>query len=335
MIGITNDKRIRHEKRAVEEKYGAWTAHNISIGQGVFTISGEVVGDEVKLRRVVQIVADICNRPISDLRVLDLACLEGMYGIEFSRQGAQVCAIEGREANLEKARFAARALSLGNIEFHQDDVRNLSKEKYGTFDVVLCLGILYHLDAPRVFTFLENMFAACTRVAVIDTHISLHPKQAYFHRGKIYRGKTVEEHALKATQEERKKKLWSSLDNPTSTYFTRPSLYRLLYDLGFTSVCECGIPQVPQQAEDRATFVAVKGTTVPLVSCPQLPPEYARDLPEWTLATLALRRGLRIVSPLVPHRFKRLARNICPEGWTLSPVKMLQGPERKKGTPQG
>jgi SAM-dependent methyltransferase len=312
MNGITDETKICDEKRVVEEHYGSWTAHNISLGQDIFTIKGEVVGDEVKLRRVVQIVADVCDRPISELRVLDLACLEGMYGIEFSRQGAYVCAIEGREANLEKARFAARVLSLGNIEFHQDDVRNLRKEKYGTFDVVLCLGILYHLDAPGVFTFLENVFAVCTRVAVIDTHISLRPEETFLHKGKTYRGKTVDEYALDASPEEKKKKLWASLDNPTSAYLTRPSLFGLLYDLGFTSVYECHIPQEPQKAKDRATFVAIKGTTAPLVSCPQLPPGYARNLPEEsTIATfVAIRRGLRIVRRSLPRGFRRLVKRV-------------------------
>lgn len=113
--GRTAEVKMRDEKRAVEEMYGPWTAHNISLGNDLFTFKNEVIGDEIKLRRVVQIVADICARPISELRVLELACLEGMYGIEFSRQGAQVCAIEGREANLEKARFAARALAIRPI----------------------------------------------------------------------------------------------------------------------------------------------------------------------------------------------------------------------------
>ncbi len=74
-----------------------------------------------------------------------------MCAVELARLGANVVGIEGREANLAKARFAKEALSLENPEFHQDDVRNLSKEKYGRFDVVLCLGILYHLNRQTFF----------------------------------------------------------------------------------------------------------------------------------------------------------------------------------------
>ena len=91
-------------------------------------------------------MSDLAKRPISELRILHLACLEGQYAVEFARQGAQVVAIEGREANIEKARFSKRALGLDNLELIHGDVRDLSRERHGSFDIVLCLGILYHLD---------------------------------------------------------------------------------------------------------------------------------------------------------------------------------------------
>ncbi|MBI3796935.1 MAG: methyltransferase domain-containing protein, partial [Deltaproteobacteria bacterium] len=93
---------------------------------------------------------DFLHQPLHNLRVLDLGCLEGMYALEFAQHGAQVLGIEGRLANIEKARFAKRVLGFSNCDFVQDDVRNLSLAKYGDFDVVLCCGILYHLDAPDV-----------------------------------------------------------------------------------------------------------------------------------------------------------------------------------------
>src|SRR4051812_24516142 len=149
-----NKETMQNQKDAIIQKYGDWTAHNIHLGDGAYTIKPAVVGDEVKLRRVVQCIEDICGGSVKGLRVLDLACLEGLYAIEFARRGANAVGIEGREANVEKARFAKRAIGLENIDFFQDDVRNLRVEKYGEFDVVLCLGILYHLDVPDVFDFI-------------------------------------------------------------------------------------------------------------------------------------------------------------------------------------
>jgi hypothetical protein len=58
-----------------------------------------------KLRRIVQVVTDIAGTQLHNLGVLDLACLEGGYAIEFARQGAKAVGIEGREASVMKARF--------------------------------------------------------------------------------------------------------------------------------------------------------------------------------------------------------------------------------------
>ena len=90
--------------------------------------------------------------------------------------------IEGREAHIEKARFVKQVLSLGGLDLFQDDVRNLSKNKYGEFDVVLCLGILYHLDVPDVFAFLEQIADVCRDIAVIDTRVAFGPTASYIYK---------------------------------------------------------------------------------------------------------------------------------------------------------
>src|SRR6266853_3907717 len=152
---------LENKKATVVDKFGPWTASNIHLGDHFYTIGEKIQGDEVKLRRVLQIVADTTKRPLNSLRLLDLACHEGIYAIEFARHGTSVLGIEGREAHIEKARFVKDVLSLNNLDIVQDDVRNLSKEKYGSFDVVLCLGILYHLEVPDVFKFIENIATVC------------------------------------------------------------------------------------------------------------------------------------------------------------------------------
>jgi 2-polyprenyl-3-methyl-5-hydroxy-6-metoxy-1,4-benzoquinol methylase len=103
-------------KRSIEEgrdqiiaHFGEWTAHNFQLVDDVYTIGERITGDEFRLRRVMQIIGDFSKRPLSQLRIVDLACLEGMYSVELARRGATVLAIEGRSANLEKVRFAKDA----------------------------------------------------------------------------------------------------------------------------------------------------------------------------------------------------------------------------------
>ena len=242
-------------------------------------LTKKITGNEIKLRRIVQIVSDIVGKPFNELRILDLACLEGLYAIEFARCGAEVVAIEGREANIEKARFVKNVFSLGNLELVKDDVRNLSKEKYGSFDVILCLGILYHLDIPDVFSFLEMISEVCRKVTLIDTHVSQRAEKSYTYNGKEYWGSSFIEHDTQSTLEERAQALWGSLDNLTSFWPARPSLYNLISHVGFTSAYECHIPKSKEE-RDRITVMAVKGHRRELICCPLTNTEPAKDLPE-------------------------------------------------------
>src|SRR6476620_11158911 len=256
------------QKQKLIEKYGPWTAHNIHLGDSVYTISDQIRGDEVLARRILQIVFDVLPMPLSSARVLDLACLEGLYAIEFAQHGAQAVGIEIREANLAKARFVKELLGLDNLTLRKDDVRNLSFDKYGAFDTVLCLGILYHLDSPDVFDFVFRMAEVCTRCLVIDTHFSLTRQVSRTYKGKEYWGSLFNEHAADTTPEERESNVWASIDNVNSFWLTRPSLYNLLAHAGFTSVYECQNPPVWQKFEDRCTLLAIKGTPATVMSAP-------------------------------------------------------------------
>jgi 2-polyprenyl-3-methyl-5-hydroxy-6-metoxy-1,4-benzoquinol methylase len=263
-----NSEVIKQKKAEIIKKYGPWTGHNLQLAGDIYTIDNRIIGDEIKLKRNIQIISDTLRKPFNQLRVLDLACLEGLYSLELARQGAKVVGIEGREANIEKARFAKEVFSLDNLEFFLDDVRNLSREKYGSFDVVLCLGILYHLDAPDVFYFLEKISEVCRGMAIIDTHISLSAKKSHLFKGKKYWGKDFREHSPWSSLEKRKKALWASLDNIKSFWPTREALIGLLAETGFTSVYGSLYPPDAKEPKDRITLVAIKGEKQDLFCTP-------------------------------------------------------------------
>lgn len=265
---------IKKKKNAIIEQFGEWTAHNIQLKEELYTIDNRIIGQELKLRSIVQIISDICSTPISNLRILDLACLEGLYAIEFALQGAQVVAIEGREANFIKTQFAKEVLALDNLELIQDDVRNLSVERFGQFDVVVCAGILYHLDAPDVFDFVHKIAEVTRRVTLIDTHTSMAPTEFRSYKGKTYWGHLFTEFTEEVTPEDKEKALWASLDNLKSFWITRNSLFNLLQDSGFSSVYECKIPVLVGEFYDRFMVVALKGQRPTLLSAP-----LSKDIP--------------------------------------------------------
>jgi hypothetical protein len=199
---------------------------------------------------------------------------------------------------LAKARTVKDHLSLHSLELILDDVLNLSPEKHGYFDVVLCLGILYHLDHPDVMNFVQKIAAVCGRVAIIDTHFSLRGADSYAWNGHTYWGTRNTEHHSTATSSEKAAKLWQSLDNVKSFSLTRASLSNLLRRVGFTSVYECLNPYEYRNPnwpgppigdshviwENRSTFVAVKGSKQTILSNPatNLAPEVDRpERPEY------------------------------------------------------
>ena len=105
---------IRARRDEVAERHGPWTSHDIQLAEGISTRPGGA--DLDRLRRCLQIASDVLRRPLGELRVLDLGALEGQYAVEFAAHGAEAVAVEGREANIEKARVAKEALGLDRLE---------------------------------------------------------------------------------------------------------------------------------------------------------------------------------------------------------------------------
>ncbi len=273
---------ILENKRKVIEKHGKWTSHNIHLGGGIYTMENgrDGLGDLIKLRRIVQLVADLSRRDLSDLRILDLGCLEGMYGIELALHGAKVVGVEIRLANLEKARFAKETLGLKNIEFIKEDVRKINRGQYGVFDVVLCLGILYHIDAEHIFSFLENLFDLCSGLLLIDTNLAKRARTKIQYRGLTCYGQQYREHGDRDSQLSREANLWASIDNTFSFWFTKKSLINLLKHIGFTSVLEGWIPPETRKPSNRVTLAALKGTNQKILVSPLLNDLSAEDYPE-------------------------------------------------------
>jgi tRNA (mo5U34)-methyltransferase len=130
--------------RAEVEALAPWF-HNIDLG-GIRTAPDHFLGDypAFKFRRF----APLLPKRMDGKSVLDIGCNAGFYSIEMKRRGAaRVVGIDSDDRYLEQARLATRALGFDNIEF-----RNLSVYDVGAlgerFDLVIFMGVLYHLRHP-------------------------------------------------------------------------------------------------------------------------------------------------------------------------------------------
>jgi SAM-dependent methyltransferase len=215
-----------------------------------------------------QLTRDLARRPFEALRILDLGCGEGVYAVEAGLRGAQVVAIDARTLRMSLGAACAARHGLDTVRFVQDDVRRVTREAYGEFDVVYALGVLYHLDAPDLFQVLENVHALCAGLLVIDTLISPTGPSEVTWRDRTYRGQREREHDDGDSPGVRLARVLRSIDNTFAFRLDRDSLLRALHDVGFTSVLECHVPFEPGKAAERITLVGVKGSPVLLSTYP-------------------------------------------------------------------
>lgn len=319
-------EQVERKRQEIISQYGEWTADNFQLSGDVYTIGKDSPIGPSRPLRVTQIISDFFGG-FENLRIADLGSLEGGYAVEFARRGARVLALELRDRNLAKSVFAKDVLKLDTLDFVKDDVRNFTVEKYGTFDVVLASGILYHLDVPDVFSFVENVAQACTGMAIIDTHIGIEADESVVYKGKTYSGWRFTEYSNEPTPDEVEQKNWMSVGNVKSFWLTRVSLFNLMHEAGFTSAYECHIP-VHLSPADRLTAVGIKGQpqsflTHPLWTKPR-PERYSEEAAEITPIQKsalvvkhrsAVRKGLRTVGSRVPEPLKRPFRPLIKAIW--------------------
>jgi tRNA (mo5U34)-methyltransferase len=141
--GSSGGTRSKEEIESRVRALGPWF-HNMNLG-GVWTAPDHFLGDYPNLKW--ETFRDAIPEDLSGRTVLDIGCNAGFYSIELKRRGAErVVGIDSDEHYLAQARFASEVCG-ADVEFRQLTVYDLAKlgEK---FDVVLFLGVLYHLRHP-------------------------------------------------------------------------------------------------------------------------------------------------------------------------------------------
>jgi tRNA (mo5U34)-methyltransferase len=130
--------------RARIDALGPWF-HNIDLG-GVWTAPDHFLGDYPNMK--FQRFAAHLPEDLAGKSVLDIGCNAGFYSMEMKRRGAgRVVAVDSDERYLAQARFAAETLGYDDIEFEQLSVYDVAALG-ARFDVVIFMGVLYHLRHP-------------------------------------------------------------------------------------------------------------------------------------------------------------------------------------------
>ncbi len=107
-------------------------------------------------------------------RVLELGSLEGGHTTAISRWAQEVVGIEGRESNAAKARWILQQHGASNASVMVGDLEQMRLADLGQFDLVFCVGVLYHMTEPL------KLIAACADAApnlFLWTHVSKGPER--------------------------------------------------------------------------------------------------------------------------------------------------------------
>lgn len=122
--------------------------HNLHLPDGRRTAPDHPLGDfpAFKWREL----APELGEDLSGLTALDIGCNAGFYSFQLAARGAQVLGIDSDEHYLRQARWAAGLLDPhGRVRFAAMQVYDLARVAE-SWDLVLFMGVLYHLRHPQL-----------------------------------------------------------------------------------------------------------------------------------------------------------------------------------------
>jgi len=123
---------------------GPWF-HNLHLPDGSQTAPDHPLGDFPKMKW--DVLAPLLPADLHGARVLDIGCNAGFYSLELAHRGAEVIAIDPDVHYLRQARWAAEQWGVADrIDYRELQVYDI--QLLGEFDVVVFMGVFYHLRYP-------------------------------------------------------------------------------------------------------------------------------------------------------------------------------------------
>src|SRR4051812_23965933 len=135
--GSTADDQLR--------RLGPWF-HNLHFPDGTQTAPDHPLGDFPAFKWAQ--IGRALPMDMRGMRALDIGCNAGFYSFELARRGASVLAIDHDPHYLAQALYARERMRLPtDVDFREMGVYDLP-ELSARFDIILFLGVLYHLRYP-------------------------------------------------------------------------------------------------------------------------------------------------------------------------------------------
>lgn len=121
-------------------------------GQITTTYNGGML-DQIHATRLTMMDAALTplfGASLSGHSAVDLACHQGYFSTQLIERGVDsVIGIDARAEHIRDATAITTAMGLDNFSARQSDIHDVNVEDYrDPFDIVLCFGLIYHLENP-------------------------------------------------------------------------------------------------------------------------------------------------------------------------------------------
>jgi len=143
--------------------------HSIDLGHGIVT-----PGQDNSLRKLARLKLP----PLAGKTVLDVGAWDGFFSFEAERRGAarvlatdSYCWDGSHEWGSKRGFELARQVLGSKVEDKLIDVLELSPQTVGVFDIVLFLGVLYHMKHPLLA--LERVASVTRELMILETMVDL------------------------------------------------------------------------------------------------------------------------------------------------------------------
>jgi len=151
-----------------------------------------------------------------DSRVLEIGCATGYYGLYYADKCREYMGVDIYPPHIELFNKKIAEKRLSNVTCQVGDATNLNVISDGSFDVVLCLGPMYHLPPEER----ELVLAECSRICKIGGILAF----AYINTIGVYAGACVFDDCTYPNEKTNDYVLNKQTDdvNPGLFYFTMP-----------------------------------------------------------------------------------------------------------------
>jgi FkbM family methyltransferase len=182
---------------------------------------------------------------------VDVGCGVGRFSSFLQHLDFEVVGIDGREVNVAEARRRQ-----AGAEFHHGDVESQSVLRLGSFDLVFCMGLLYHLENPLLA--IRRLRALTQKVLLLESMCIPDDRSSLLLRTEL----PLENQSLTAV----------------AFYPSEACLVKMLYRAGFTAVYR--LASLPDHDDFRETPKHFQRRTVLLASAVPLASSLLIPLPE-------------------------------------------------------